>query len=268
MKTFRMIGMALFAVLMCVNFAACSSSDDDEPEVDNESGVVTNGKKLIEIKEVDDDGWFDVYSLSYDSKGRLISIVGKESDSNSNDIISFTWGENTIIESYGTESITYSLTDNLIRKVKETDGCNSTFAYNSSKQLTDDTHTHSYGETSSQTYSWQGGKLVGMTYNDEYDNEKVTITYGNKTCKGFFPLAGFLVEDDYRLLLAHPELVGLRFTNLPSKIETKGEDYSYTETCSYTFDDDGYLESMTVEEVEVYSGETYTEVSVYNFKWE
>lgn len=30
MKTFRMIGMALFAVLMCVNLASCSSDDDDE----------------------------------------------------------------------------------------------------------------------------------------------------------------------------------------------------------------------------------------------
>lgn len=32
MKTFRMVGMALFAVLMCVNFAACGGSDDDPTE--------------------------------------------------------------------------------------------------------------------------------------------------------------------------------------------------------------------------------------------
>ena len=32
MKTFRMIGMALFAVFMCVNFAACSSDDDGPTE--------------------------------------------------------------------------------------------------------------------------------------------------------------------------------------------------------------------------------------------
>lgn len=31
MKTLRMIGMALFAVLMCVNFASCSSEEDVEP---------------------------------------------------------------------------------------------------------------------------------------------------------------------------------------------------------------------------------------------
>lgn len=33
MKTFRFIGMALFAVLMCVNFASCSDSDEDEFEL-------------------------------------------------------------------------------------------------------------------------------------------------------------------------------------------------------------------------------------------
>ena len=32
MKTFRMIGMALVAVLMCVNFVACGGSDDDPTE--------------------------------------------------------------------------------------------------------------------------------------------------------------------------------------------------------------------------------------------
>jgi hypothetical protein len=36
MKTFRLIGMAVMAVLMCVNFAACSSDDDptEEPTTD------------------------------------------------------------------------------------------------------------------------------------------------------------------------------------------------------------------------------------------
>lgn len=33
MKTFRMIGMALFAVLMCVSFASCGSSSSKTPEV-------------------------------------------------------------------------------------------------------------------------------------------------------------------------------------------------------------------------------------------
>ena len=38
MRTFRMIGMVLVAVLMCVNFTACSD-DDDEPEGDSIVGT-------------------------------------------------------------------------------------------------------------------------------------------------------------------------------------------------------------------------------------
>lgn len=30
MKTLRLIGMALIAVIMCVNFVACSDDDDEE----------------------------------------------------------------------------------------------------------------------------------------------------------------------------------------------------------------------------------------------
>ena len=32
MKTFRFIGMAIIAVLLCVNFTACSNDDGDEPK--------------------------------------------------------------------------------------------------------------------------------------------------------------------------------------------------------------------------------------------
>ena len=30
MKTFRFIGMALLAIVMCVNFASCSDDDEEE----------------------------------------------------------------------------------------------------------------------------------------------------------------------------------------------------------------------------------------------
>ena len=38
MKTFRLIGMALLAVVMCANFTSCS--DDEEP-AKNDDGVIT-----------------------------------------------------------------------------------------------------------------------------------------------------------------------------------------------------------------------------------
>ena len=133
MKTFRLIGMALLAVVMSVNFASCSSDDDEEP-TKNDDGVITNQKRLVEFTETDEHDTY-TWSFSYDSKGRLISIVQKDYDSSSY-ITNITWGENTIRESEDDESITYSLTDGLARTGSETNGTNYSFAYNSSKQLT------------------------------------------------------------------------------------------------------------------------------------
>ena len=50
MKTLRLVGMALFAVLMCVNFASCSS-DDDPTEESPQYELVTSGKKLEKIEK-------------------------------------------------------------------------------------------------------------------------------------------------------------------------------------------------------------------------
>ena len=51
MKTFRMIGMALFAVLMCVNFTSCSSDDDDETQ---EEFSIVGTWKMIQGDEMDE----------------------------------------------------------------------------------------------------------------------------------------------------------------------------------------------------------------------
>ena len=54
MKTLRFIGMAILAVMMCVNFVSCGNDDDDK------SGDAASlvGKWKIE-KTVDDEGAFD-----------------------------------------------------------------------------------------------------------------------------------------------------------------------------------------------------------------
>ena len=51
MKTLRMIGMALFAVLMCVNFASCSSEEDVEPNEPKEYTVSLGFTGEISISE-------------------------------------------------------------------------------------------------------------------------------------------------------------------------------------------------------------------------
>lgn len=270
MKTFRFLGMALIAILVSVNFAACSSDDDEI--IKDDDGVITNEKKLVEMKEVYEKDGTNVKAFSYDSKGKLISIVEKDSDDDSY-ITHITWGENSVKESEDGNSVTYSLTDGLVRSGSESDGRDYSFAYNSSKQLT----TYQYGdkhESSTRTLTWDNGKVTKM----DYDGEEIsTITYSNQTCKGYFPLMVLMVEDDFKLLLAHPELIGMRVTQLPSQSYSKDVQksehydeffketykfeniYEYTTKFTYKLNSDGYVESVTMEE-------TDTQTNKYSFQ--
>lgn len=60
MKTFRLIRMALLAVVMCVNFTSCSDDEDEN----NDGGTVVSGKLLRTIAEDDHDN----YLFSYNEK--------------------------------------------------------------------------------------------------------------------------------------------------------------------------------------------------------
>ena len=267
MKTLRLLGMALVGVVMCGYFTSCSSDDDgdngDTP-VKNDDGIVTNQKKLIEMKETDEDDT-NTFSFSYDSKGRLISVVEKDYDSSNSDIINITWGENSVTENEDGESIAYSLTDGLARTGVETNGRNYSFAYNSSKQLT----TYQYGDkyySRTRTLTWENGKVIKIAY----DKDISEFTYGSQTCKGYFPLMATMVEDDFKVMIAHPELVGMRATQLPEQSYYKEGDYETTSKFAYKLDKDGYLDSCTENYTEknVSSGTTYTYTTIYTFKWE
>lgn len=69
MKTFRVISMALFAIIMCLNFTCCSK---DDTLTDNE--IITKSKKLIGMKETEGDNTY-IWEFSYDSEGKLSSVI-------------------------------------------------------------------------------------------------------------------------------------------------------------------------------------------------
>lgn len=72
MRTFRLLGMALLAIVMCVNFTACSS-DDDEKE---ETGTNIVGTWKYTSSE---DG---TGSFTFKSNGGLVWDDGEETTSN------------------------------------------------------------------------------------------------------------------------------------------------------------------------------------------
>ena len=207
----------------------------------------------------------NVMTFSYDSKGKLISVVEKDY-SNESYITNITWGKNIVKESFnsGNDAITYSIIDGLARTGLEPNGNSYSFAYNSSKQLT----TYQYGEKeddmTTRTLTWENGKVTKIAY----DKEISEITYGNQTCKGYFPLTVLMVEDDFTAMLAHPELVGMRTTQLPSQINSKEGNVEYKEEYTYKLDKAGYVESCTVKETYIRNEGTETYTTNYTFKWE
>ena len=191
MKTFRLIGMALLAVVMSMNFTSCS--DDDEPSK-NDDGVITNQKQLVELRMTYEDE-VSITEYSYDSNGKLVSATNTEQYDGSTHTSTYTvtWGANKIIESRNGEAITYTLENGLITHTSDSDGGdldNTDFTYNANNQLI----KLQYDEEDYLSYTWQGEKLTKMawSFSDEDIHE---LSYSGKTCKGYLPIMVWSVDD-------------------------------------------------------------------------
>lgn len=273
MKTFRFIGMALLAVVMCVNFTACSSDDDEgDAPIKNDDGIITNQKRLVEINETYKDDT-SVMTFSYDSKGRLITVIRKDYDSNGNgDITNYTWNGKTIVSEDKYRTRTYTLNNGLVSNLRDNTGDydwnNISFSYNSSEQVIETKDIYER-DTYTTNYIWENGKYMGTNE----DNNANNVTYSGKSCKGYFPLYGIIVfgdvSDDVDILYTHPELLGMRNDQLPDQSynkeiekseyyddhfkETYKNETIYDESIKYTYklNNDGYVESVIIVETDL-----------------
>ena len=251
MKTLRFIGMALFAILMCVNLASCSSSGDDPTEEKEEGGVVVNSKKIIKMTNESEKWGRYTYTFSYDTKGRLTEATNSHNgESYSN--YSVVWGDDAIMVYHENGSkTTYSLENNLV----QTNNIDEIYTYNKSNRIVkieEDGGTHNY--------IWEGDKLMSTSFDDGYSSFTRILSYG-KSCKGYFPNIAIMVWDDYCLYMAHPELIGARTNQLPTSetwtyISTR-EKENVTMTYTYEFDKEGYVTNITAKGTDG-STETYS----------
>ena len=250
--------MALAAILLCVNFTSCSK-DDDPTEETEEGGIVVSGKKLAQIvgTETSEDGSYSgtyAYVFNYDSQGKLVQAVYSEEDDMYKDTrgYQFVWGDDAIkvnrVDGSGS-SLTYNLNDKLVRNSDNGD----TFSYNSSNKFAKGIYEYDYVVTT----IWDGDKLVSISR----DEEDVTLKYGNSCQKGYFPLIATTIQDNPEfslLFMAHPEIAGIRTSQLPTNV-TVTEDYSgetETSTITYEFDKEGYISKFKIKRSD--GSSTYT----------
>ena len=264
MKTFRILGMALFAILMCVNLSSCSSSDDDPTEEPEEGGVIVSGKKIVKFITESGD-WKETWLFKYDNKGRLIEAIDTDENNGTIEDSSthrFAWGDDAIIvkSDYKKESEIYTIKNELLQNCND----GASYSYNQSNRINYLSHK---GFNGSAIAIWEGDKLVAYSE----DDTDFTLTYEKDCKKGYSPLFLFLYIYDYisePLLLAHPEILGMRTSQLPISVTTKGNSsYNKTNisTITYEFDKEGYI-SRIVEKHDgnIYASDTYT----YTLTWE
>ena len=244
MKTFRVIGIALFAVLLCVNFTSCA---EDGPEANG--GGTPTGKQLAKLDVTNENLGQFTYTLLfyYDDKGKVVKIENIDRDYNGEQSVAtylFTWGDDIIKYQYSKpgshgDSHIFTLKDGFIQK----GGNGDVFTYNSSRLV------RSNEGSNVNNLIWNSDKLVSYFSNDDSYYSK-TITY-EKTCKkGYFPLIPYLVsfKDYYQyLFLANPEIAGLRTSQLPTKIVKDYDNDNILWAYTYEFDSEGYISTITEE---------------------
>lgn len=250
-----MIGMALFAVLLSVNFVSCNKDGDSATQPSNE-------KKLVGMS-LQGEHYNDVYDFKYNQDGRISEIQEDYVHSFDGayeqgvDIYKYNWHskDSVTVTQNGELEWSFYLSDGKIIRLIDYDTESgreelSCFTYDNNGHLESDSY---------DTYTWENDKL--LRYDDNY------IRYSNTTCKGFFPLfcENIGLWQDY-LFMVHPELVGAKTIYLPTEIGYGEVDKN---AFSYEFDTDGYVTSCTVIEYDRRSGSWRPyQTFVYEFVWE
>lgn len=263
MKTFRLIGAALLAVLMCANFASCSK-DDDAKNTDvggNDEGgnqeVTVNEKKLVKMAIND-----ETYTFSYDDEGRLCSATEIDIYGNTTDKYEyqFIWGDDAVVVKYErtggygsdyTETYTLTLKNGLVRS---SEYGNATIYYNSSNRFI---RSEEVTDGINIDAIWDKDKFVSVERyfrNDSFTEYEASLTYGETCKKGYFPLIPEMIDFDCNILfMAHPEIAGMRTNQLPNTYSPDDEEFSLT----YEYDKEGYISKIKMKN-EDGDSETYT----------
>lgn len=255
MKTFRFLGIALIAILVSVNFTACSSDNEEE---NNGGGTVVSDKVLRSITEDDSDS----YLFSYNEKKQLISAAVDR------DKINVKWSDSDIIvetiSPYFEEEPADFIIKNGIITSTVCDGGIESLTYDNNKHL-----TKISGDRTCM-WSWENGNISKFSYNDAGETISCTCTYytdkENKhstidiNALKLYYICGIEWAD--LLLMAHPNLLGTTNKNLLKSVTSSD---GWTENYSYEIDSEGYPTKIIVTETDKYDS-SYS--STYTLIWQ
>lgn len=240
MKQFRLLGMALLALIMSVGFVACSSSDDDD---NNGGSSITSGKKLIRITDTGDDGSIhEFWSYIYDKNGKLIKATNN--DGGYTWSIDVSWQNNSLIVT-STSDDYYSQENPCKITLKDGKITNAT----RDNETTNVTYFGNYiTKNGNIEYTWQNGNIakikvlnsqqtVTCTYYTDKLNMHSTWDIYNLYLYQSLPIS---VEFGNLLLTAHPNLLGANNKNLLKSITNTYNGNSKTTSYTYELDKDGY----------------------------
>lgn len=245
MKQFRLLGMALLALIMSVGFVACSSSDDDNNGGGNNKGLHNNGKKLISISSSYEDNALSTINFVYGEDGKLIKALEKNGDYGTTRYIDVVWTNNTITltpHSGWENPCTLTLNEGKITSADDSKHIQATIY--SGNNIS---YTTGYNETK---YTWENGNIVKV----EHRSDTYTFTYyTDKINKhSVMDLDAYtlnlrlndVIPTEYGklILLAHPNLLGTSNKNLIKSFSLNGHSKNiYT----YELDKEGYPTKIT-----------------------
>ena len=237
MKAFKIISVAMMALLMAAGFTACSKMENDEPQ-----------KRLAKFA-FGDDSFSHSITFKYDDKGLLKNAIletvfyGESNTSTYIDSYNYVWNSQSIDVAFTSSNdgiildqneYTYHLSEGLIRSKNYSDdsGHSFSFRYDSSNRLI---------RYDNLMIAWDDDKLTSLEVDDKEYWYAKSFTYGTAPAvKGYSPLALLNVTGE-ALILAHPELAGLMTNKIPITEITLPNELNQQTRFEYEIDKDGYI---------------------------
>lgn len=264
MKTFRLLGMALLAIVMCVNFASCSSDDDEEEN--NGGSTVVSGKLLLKMV-----GERTIRQFNYNEKKQLtsVSVTPRENNFNTETRLDIEWLNSKVLVKTSDRSFEeeayFTIQKGVVTRADVSEGGG---VWTNNLTYDKDNHLIKASDAENCTWSWQNGNVVKFTRygNDGVEKSSTFTYYTDKENKHPVMDAKWMdfgyataTESADLLFLVYPKLLGTPNKNLLKSVTTvypNGGESTQTTNFTYEFDSEGYPTKIIIQYE--YGSESYT----------